>query len=69
MIYFAVAGTVVRLGERERGVWWVKVGEGGRKEGWGRGDYFLFLKGETHIFKNYTVLNRSQRYFSIFLVE
>ena len=35
---------------RERGVWWVKVGEGGRREGWGRGDYFLFLKGGTHIF-------------------
>ena len=39
---------------RERGVWWVKVGEGGRREGWGRGDYFLFLKGGTQIFKNYT---------------
>ena len=41
----------VRLGERERSV----VGEGGRRERWGGvGDYFLFLKGETHIFKNYS---------------
>ena len=41
---------VVEVGrERERSV----VGEGWRREGWGRGDYFLFLKGGTHIFKNY----------------
>ena len=42
--------TVGEVGrERERSV----VGEGGRRVGWGRGDYFLFLKGGTHIFKNY----------------
>ena len=40
--------TVGEVG-RERGVWWVK--EGGERGG--VGDYFLFLKGETHIFKNY----------------
>ena len=27
---------------RERGVWWVKVGEGRRREGWGRVIIFYF---------------------------